>query len=490
MLVISKKRVAWLSVASNALLTVGKLVAGVLTGSVSIISEAAHSAIDLIAAGIATFSVHYADLPPDHEHPYGHEKIENVSGVIEGLLILAAAGWIVYESAHKLIEGVELQSLGAGAVVMAISAGVNLVVATLLKRTADAERSVALEADAAHLYTDVYTSAGVFGGLTAIMIGERFFGVRLSWLDPVAAMLVALIIVRTGYQITVKSFWPLMDSAADAEEEAAIMARIAEFEARGVDFHKLRTRRAGATLHVDLHMGCRPGVTLERGHAMSHELKARIEQTVAGATALIHVEPSRQAEELAETDERYQCMRDELSADERVCAVRALCATNYRGELRVVAELGIAPEVTLTESHSLTEDLRARMRSCFPEIGDLVVSIFPDDGWRGDIAEPDQTRIRELLGEHESLFASVQELKVSSSGGRRRVQIRVAVPRLLPVADAHEIAVHVEDDVRELFPDDAEVDVRIEPCEQECDACSADCPEKTSSAVGVIDDRD
>jgi cation diffusion facilitator family transporter len=137
-----KKRVAWLSVASNAFLTVAQLIAGLMTGSVSILSEAAHSAVDLVAAGIATFSVHVADRPPDDNHQYGHEKIENMSGVIEGLLIFAAAAWIIYEATDRLLHPVELAYLGPGCLVMAISAVINIVVATLLKRSATANRSV------------------------------------------------------------------------------------------------------------------------------------------------------------------------------------------------------------------------------------------------------------------------------------------------------------------------------------------------------------
>ena len=178
-----KKKVAWLSVGSNTVLTAGKLVAGFATGSVSILSEAAHSAIDLIAAGIATFSVHVSDRPPDSTHPYGHEKIENISGVIEGLLIFAAAVWIIYEAVDKLMQGVHLKYLGHGLVVMGISGAINWVVAKLLRRSAVQNRSVALEADAAHLYADVYTSAGVFLGLGVITTAQRFFKADLAWLE-------------------------------------------------------------------------------------------------------------------------------------------------------------------------------------------------------------------------------------------------------------------------------------------------------------------
>jgi len=468
----SKKRVAWLSVASNTLLTAGKLAAGLLTGSVSILSEAAHSAIDLIASGIAAYSVHAADRPPDSDHQYGHEKIENVSGVIEGLLIFGAAGWIISEAVDKFRHGVELKHLGPGLAVMAMSAVVNLVVATLLRRTGRRERSVALEADAAHLYTDVYTSAGVFAGLATISLGRRFFDADLAWLDPVIAIGVALLI---------------MDVAASAEELSAIQKAMDEFAGQGVDFHKLRTRRAGGSLYVDLHMGFRPGVSLEQGHGISHALKARIEEKLPGAHVLVHVEPSKRTAVLPPDDGRLRCINEELLRDERVCEVKDLTAWLYGGEIRLEAELCLVPEVTLAESSVLVNDLKARLTACVPEVKETVLKIRPGGGWQSAIHDDDKALIKKLVGEHESAFAGIHELKVSSSGGRHHVHIRLGVPRLLPVDDAYAIGRHIEDDIQELFPEGAEIDVHIEPCDKNCKACSAACPEKIGSSRSRAD---
>ena len=288
---LSKKKVAWLSVLSNAFLTAGKLVVGLVSGSMSILSEAVHSAVDLLAAGIATFAVYVSDRPPDGGHPYGHEKIENISGVIEGLLILAAAIWIIVESLEKLITGSELKVVGLGLIIMAVSAGMNIVVATLLRRTALAERSIALEADAAHLSADVYTSIGVFAGLVSILIGREFFYVDLIWLDSAIAMAVAVLILFTGVGITLKSFQPLMDSAASPEEMGHIDEIMKGFFSRGVDFHKIRSRRAGPSLYIDAHMHFAPGTSLEVGHQMSHEFQSAVEAALPYAKLLVHIEP-------------------------------------------------------------------------------------------------------------------------------------------------------------------------------------------------------
>jgi len=471
-----KRHVAWLSVASNTLLTAGKLVAGFATGSVSILSEAAHSAIDLIAASIATFSVHVSDRPPDRTHPYGHEKIENVSGVIEGLLIFAAAVWIIYEAVDKLIHGVDLKYLGHGLAVMGISATMNLVVAALLKKSAIQSRSVALEADAAHLYADVYTSAGVFAGLAVITLGSRLFDADLSWLDPVIAIGVAVLILATAYRITRRSFFPLLDASASPEEVAKIQRVMNEFGKSGVDFHKLRTRRAGGSLYVDLHMGFKPGMSLEQGHELSHTLTAQIEETLPGAKILVHLEPSNTIEVLPEEDDQIRCMRDELLKDHRVCEVRNLSATRYRGDMRVEADLSLDPKVSLAESHAVASDLKTRLESCFPEVKETALSFHPGNGWQKAFHEDDMGRIRSLVGEHESRFASIHELEVVSSGGFHRIRLALGMPPSLPVSEAHAVAKHLEGDIRELFPEGAEIDLHIEPCNEACELCHARCP--------------
>jgi cation diffusion facilitator family transporter len=473
-----KKRIAWVSVGSNTALTVGKLIAGFATGSVSILSEAAHSAIDLIAAGIATFSVHVSDRPPDHTHQYGHEKIENVSGVIEGLLIFMAAVWIIYEAVDKLVHGVDLKYLGHGLVVMGISGVMNLVVATLLKKSAIRNRSVALEADAAHLYADVYTSLGVFVGLGIITVGGRFFKTDLAWLDPLIAIGVAVLILATAYRITRKSFFPLLDSAASPGEISMIEGIMNEFSKDGVDFHKLRTRRAGGSLYVDLHMGFKPGVSLEQGHEISHSLTAKIEETLPGAKVLAHLEPSSTIEAIPEEDDQIQCMRDELLKDQRVCEVRSLRATRYRGDMRIEADLSLDPKVSLAESHAVSSYLKRRLESCFPGVKETALSFHPGDGWQKAFHDDDRERIRSLVGEHESHFASIHELEVVSSGGFHRVRISLGMPPSLPVSEAHAVAKHLEADIRELFPEGAEIDLHIEPCNEACESCHAVCPVK------------
>jgi len=281
-----RSRAAGLSIASNSALIVLKLVAGAVTGSVAIITEAIHSAIDLIASIIAFFSVRQAESPADASHRYGHEKFENIAAAAEGVLILVGSGVIVYAAASSLAKGPELHSLGFGIAVVAFSALVNMIVSGYLVRRARATDSAALEGDAAHLRTDAYTSLGVLVALVLVQWTGQ------EWLDPAIALAIAVAIVVTGLRIVSRSWRVLVDEALPADELEAIRTAITAFETREVcGYHKLRTRRAGARRYVDLHVQFRAGTTLERAHQTAHELQDQIRGRLRGADVLIHLEP-------------------------------------------------------------------------------------------------------------------------------------------------------------------------------------------------------
>src|SRR4051812_40170460 len=203
----SKSRAAALSIASNSILIALKLAAGAITGSIAIVTEAIHSLIDLVASVIAFVSVRKADEPADEQHPYGHEKIENLAAAIEGMLILVGSGVIVFESVRRLIIGSEVDNLGFGIAVLAISIVVNVVVSGVLGRRAQETQSAALEGDAAHLRTDALTSVGVLVGLALVGITGA------NWLDPAIALVVAAAIVVSGVRILTRSSRVLVDEA-------------------------------------------------------------------------------------------------------------------------------------------------------------------------------------------------------------------------------------------------------------------------------------
>ena len=282
----TKSGAAALSVASNSILIALKVAAGAITGSIAIITEAVHSGIDLIASLIALFSVRKADEPADADHPYGHEKVENLASAIEGALILLGAWVIVFEATRRLVSGAEVDTLGVGIAVVGFSAVANWGISTYLYRRARALDSPALEGDAAHLRTDALTSVGVLVGLVLVD------ATGIVEFDSIVALIVAVAIVVAGIRILTRSGRVLVDEAPPPGELDRIESAIATARAPEVaGYHKLRARRAGSRRHIDLHLQFRAGTTLERAHELAHAVRAAIESEFPTADVLIHVEP-------------------------------------------------------------------------------------------------------------------------------------------------------------------------------------------------------
>lgn len=287
-----KERVALLSVASNSILVVMKLVIGLMIGSVSILSEAIHSGVDWLAAVIALFSVKTSSLPADSRHPFGHGKIENISGTIEALLIFVAAGWILFEAVKKILHPEPIEDIGWGVGVMLLSACANLVVSEMLFKVGRKTDSIALQADAWHLRTDVFTSAGVMTSLAIIWAGSRIFpGLDLHWLDPAAAVGVALLIIKAAYDLTIQSARDLLDVNLPVEEVDWIRQRILDRKPLVHGFHQLRTRKSGHFRFVEFHLQVDPQMTVLDSHNITEEMSGLIEAQFPQTSVTIHVEP-------------------------------------------------------------------------------------------------------------------------------------------------------------------------------------------------------
>lgn len=282
-----KSRAAAVSVFSNSCLVIFKLIVGLISGSISIISEAVHSGSDLAAALIAFYSVRKAAKPADLDHRYGHEKVENVSGVVEALLIFVAAAVIIYEGVTKLIKGVHLDHVWLGISVMSVSAVVNLVVSRrVLYPVARKTDSAALEADAAHLLTDVFTSAGVAIGLLIV----KLTGIKAF--DPIAAIAIALLIIHTAYRLTANSTRVLLDETLPEEELETIRRCVRDHRGEIITgYHRLRARRAGSRRHIDLHVTVDEHMTVSEAHDIAEHIMADIRACIPNSDVLVHVEP-------------------------------------------------------------------------------------------------------------------------------------------------------------------------------------------------------
>jgi cation diffusion facilitator family transporter len=287
-----KVSIARLSIISNITLMIFKLITGLVIGSVSIISEAIHSGVDLLAAIIAYVAVKTSGKPADQDHPFGHGKIENISGTIEALLIFLAAGWIIYEAVKKIISPTPIEALSWGVGVMLFSSIINWIVSHMLFTVGEETDSIALKADAWHLRTDVYTSVGVMFGLSIIWIGQYFFpDLSLQWIDPIAALAVAFLIIRTAFQLTIQSARDLMDTKLPTEEENYIRNLIASMYPKVHGYHRLRTRKAGSNRFIEFHMKVAPDMTVEDSHTITHEIKQQIVEHFSESSVTIHVEP-------------------------------------------------------------------------------------------------------------------------------------------------------------------------------------------------------
>ncbi len=289
-LVLLKRRTARLSVASNTSLVIFKLLVSWQTGAVSILSEAAHSAVDLLAALIAWAAVRKSDLPPDEKHAYGHGKIENLSGAIEAVLIVVAAVGIVWEALQKLNQQHMPEDLELGLAVMALSIVVNWLVSGKLMTVAKATGSQALEADAMHLRADIWTSVGVLIGLGLI------YWTGLPWLDPAIALVVAVIVFRAGWKLTKNSFAELTDISLPAEEEERIAALV-QTHPDVLSLHRLRTRRSGSYRLLDMHVVLGKHMPLEEAHLVCDQLEADLKVEFAPCDVIIHLEPCTAAKE-------------------------------------------------------------------------------------------------------------------------------------------------------------------------------------------------
>jgi cation diffusion facilitator family transporter len=290
MSVINDRRVkiALLSVASNTTLIIFKVIAGILSGSVSIISEAIHSGMDLLASVVAFFSVKQSAKPADKEHPYGHGKIENVSGIVEGILIFIAAIMIVSSAVKKIFNQTGIEQAGVAIAVMCVSSLINLFVSRKLYKVAKEEDSMALEADALHLKTDVYTSLGVGLGILLIKL------TGLIILDSIVAILVALLIVKEAWELCKSALEYLIDIKLPDEEEAKIREVINQHSNQFIEYHKLKTRKSGNVKHIDFHIVVNPDLTVRDTHKIVGDLKRDLNDRFKNTRVSIHVDPAKE----------------------------------------------------------------------------------------------------------------------------------------------------------------------------------------------------
>jgi cation diffusion facilitator family transporter len=279
------KRFAWLSIATALTTMALKTIAYLLTGSVGLLSDAMESIVNLIGGSIALAMLTIAARPPDDSHSFGHSKAEYFASTAEGVLILIAAAGIIWTAVERLLSPRPLEQLGIGLAVSVVAALVNLVVARILIKTGREQNSITLEADGHHLMTDVWTSVAVVGGLGVVAVTK--------WLplDPIVAILVALNIIWTGFQMLRRSVAGFMDAALPAEEQAVIENVMTKYKKKGVDFHAVRTRQAASRRFLSVHVLVPGDWTVHDAHHIAEDFEGDIRAALKNAVVNTHLEP-------------------------------------------------------------------------------------------------------------------------------------------------------------------------------------------------------
>jgi cation diffusion facilitator family transporter len=262
-----------------------KVIVGVLTGSIGIWAQAADSSLDIFAVIVTFLTVGFAARPADQEHPFGHGKVEDISALIQAVLLVGAVIAIDYSAVQRIVHGETIQVTEAGMAVMLVSLLVSIFLSRHLFKVAKATGSVALEANANNIRGDVFSTSGVFVGLLLVRISGR------TIFDPIIALLVSLLILRAAYHVFKIAIGGLTDVRLPKEEEEQLMAVIMEHSHQFVGVHRVRTRHSGSQHYIDLHMVMPKGTSVEKAHGMCDHLEVDIGKTLHNASVTIHVEP-------------------------------------------------------------------------------------------------------------------------------------------------------------------------------------------------------
>jgi cation diffusion facilitator family transporter len=439
-----KREAALSSVVAAVFLTTLKLVVGLMTGSLGILAEAAHSGLDLVAALVTFFAVRIADRPPDERYRYGYGKVENLSALIETMLLLITCLWIIYEALQRLFfKPVEIEASLWAFGVMAVSIVVDISRSRILYRAARKHNSQALEADALHFSTDVWSSTVVIAGLGLVWLSGRL-GPEWAWLvkgDAVAALVVAAIVVSVSLQLGKRAVVVLLDVAPPGWDEqiAAEAARVPGVQSLG----PVRLRQAGASVFVDLVVNVDRSASFEEAHQVAEAVDRRISQIVPRGDVIVHVDPVRRSEEnLAQT----------VSAIAARLGLRThdVHAHEVRGRDFVDLHVEVPPDLTLSQAHDQVSRMEVAVREELPQVRDIHSHIEPLEVPVKTVAPLDEEEERRVRA---SIVAVAQE--ISGINGYSRLHIRpdsggydvvlhcLADPDL-PVSEAHRLADQVE----------------------------------------------
>ncbi|MCX5794588.1 MAG: cation diffusion facilitator family transporter [Elusimicrobia bacterium] len=454
-----KRAVAFLSVSAAILLTATKLAVGLWTNSLGILSEAAHSGLDLLAAGMTFWAVSVSGRPADEDHAYGHGKVENLSALFETLLLLLTTVWIVWEALERLFfldARVEVNVWSF--LVIGLSLVVNTVSSRALKRAAVKHSSQALEADALHFSTDVWSSWVVIVGLAGVLAAQRLGLPVLAKADAVAAMGVALIVLWVCWQLGKKSVDDLLDATPkELHDKVSAAARV-----EGVSqVRQVRVRRSGPAVFADVIITVSHDTPLERAHETADRSEAAVRAALPGADVLVHVEPSAD-------DDGPLTMARVLAARHGLGA-HGIRVIEEDGQLGMELHLEVRDDLSLDQAHALASRFEADLRGRVPRLSSVVTHIEPAGECR--LSQPDPEGEKRVVASLERFAASEKspfiphELKVSVSGEELSLSLHCIMAPQTAIKEAHDFTVRLEKHLRAAVPELGRVVIHAEPPE-------------------------
>ena len=463
----AKRRAALGSVLAAAGITLLKLLTGLLTGSLGMLSEAAHSGIDLVAAVITLFTVRAADRPADDDHSYGHGKIESLSAFIETGLMLASSLWIIYEAVHRILyrDKLSLPLSPWPFLVLGLSIAVDFARSRSLRKVAAEQRSIALAADAVHFGTDIWASLAVLLGLAATAVGERLHSPQLMLADPLAALLVSAIILSVSWKLARQTAETLLDAtpARDGQTAAATRRRLIQSLA-AIDgvlaVTRLRTRRSGSGYFADLTLAMPRNLTFQRSEQITMAATAAVQRVLPAADVVVHSVPTATLEESIHDRIRAVAARANLAIhDVSIHEVPAQPGENrspHESRINVEQHLEVDETLSLSAAHEIVTRLEHTMRAEIPAIQSILTHIESEPATIEQPAElaRDQEEARALEA---TLRASargfpevldIHDIRVTHHHDRIQVNCHCTLPDELPMARVHEVITALENEFK------------------------------------------
>jgi cation diffusion facilitator family transporter len=455
-----KRAVAGNSVVASLGLTALKIVVGLSTGSLGILSEAAHSGLDLVAAVITLFSVRVSDKPADADHQYGHGKVENFSAFLETGLLLLTCCWIVYEAIRRLVyhRHLDIEPTVIAFLVMFLSMGVDYWRSRALGRIATKYDSQALEADALHFSTDIWSSAVVVLGLALVALGDAF---HLAWLrlaDPIAALFVAGVIVYVSSRLARKTIDALLD-AAPPGVRARIINEVAQVE--GVlELGRVRIRRAGNRYFADIAVGLRRNLTFQKSEQMSGAVTAAIHRVLPDADVMVHSIPQAHHGENIFDRIRAVAMRHNLNVHE-------VSVQDLSGRLHVEQHLELDEDLPLLKAHDHVTWVESQIKAEVPEISSILTHIESEPGRieSGDEVSYDarlEKRLKKVAKEFPEVL-DLHDIQIKRVGERLYLSCHITMSDDLPLRRVHDVATELEIRFKQEAPELFRVLIHPEP---------------------------